>query len=69
MLAPCIDNTPSIEPISELLWVQTTVYERAVEAFNENIMSRLARVHEMQLHAGDCDQSNIALRVSSVLLS
>ena len=49
---PALDDPPSIVQAGEPMQVQALVPELAVEAFDESVLSRLARLNEVQLYAG-----------------
>jgi hypothetical protein len=52
MHSPGIDGASGIFQAREPVLIQTTVAELAVEAFDERVLGRFARLNEVQCHAG-----------------
>ncbi len=49
--SPLFNRVAGVEPITEPMLVETLIPELAVEAFDECVLCRFARLDEVQLHA------------------
>ena len=69
MRTPALDDLACIIEAGEPVQIQAVLAELAIEAVDERILSRFARLHEVPLHLGALRQKHIALPVSSGPLS